>query len=314
MTPKRISVKFFSQGGAPIELEPFVPLFHRFVQRASVEGLLIDVADYAHVPNGPGVLLVGHDVDYGIDHAAGRPGLLTVRKRGGDAPLPELLADVLRKALIAVKAIEADGAAKVRFDLGAAEIAILDRLAAANRDEDAKQMRAAVETVVARVFGVDASLSRSGADDPRKPLTFEVRARRSESADALLARLGEPAAAPVAAEPAPPRVPGQSAWDISVEQLHHLRENGFDFVLIDVREEHEVEICEIGGRLIPLGTLGDRIEELDREAHIVVHCHLGGRSAAAVKTLRSAGFGNAWNLQGGIRAWIERIDPDLQDY
>ncbi len=109
-------------------------------------------------------------------------------------------------------------------------------------------------------------------------------------------------------------MPGQSDWDISVDQLKHLRDQGVDHVLLDVREEHEYEICQIGGQLIPLGQLGERMHELDRDAHIVVHCHLGGRSAMAVRALRGAGFANAWNLQGGIRAWIQRIDDSLTDY
>ena len=81
--PRRVSVKFFAnpQPGSALDLAPYIGLFHQFIQEKSVEGLLIDVADYTHVPDGPGILLVGHDVDYGIDLAGGRAGLLTVRKR-----------------------------------------------------------------------------------------------------------------------------------------------------------------------------------------------------------------------------------------
>jgi len=109
-------------------------------------------------------------------------------------------------------------------------------------------------------------------------------------------------------------VPGQTEWDISPEQLKHLMDQGVEFVLVDVREHHEIEICEIGGRPIPLRELGQRLHELDPDHHIVVHCHVGGRSAAAVNAMRQAGFENTWNLQGGIRAWIQRIDPSLTDY
>jgi adenylyltransferase/sulfurtransferase len=106
----------------------------------------------------------------------------------------------------------------------------------------------------------------------------------------------------------------QSDWDITVEDLKKLREDGAGFVLIDVRESHEREICEIGGDLIPLGTLAERIDELDRGAHIVVYCRSGGRSAKAVTALRAAGFDDAWNVQGGILAWADRIDPSLTRY
>jgi sulfur-carrier protein adenylyltransferase/sulfurtransferase len=106
----------------------------------------------------------------------------------------------------------------------------------------------------------------------------------------------------------------QSPWDISVEDLKRLRDGSVDFVLIDVREQHEYEICHLDGQLIPLGTLADRLGELDPHAHIVVHCRSGGRSANAVKAMRGAGFDNVWNVQGGILAWIDRIDPNLTRY
>lgn len=106
----------------------------------------------------------------------------------------------------------------------------------------------------------------------------------------------------------------QSPWDISVEDLKKLQDEQAEFVLIDVREPHEYEICQIGGDLIPLGQLASRIHELDPQAHVVVHCRSGGRSAKAVAALREAGFQNAWNVQGGILAWIERIDSSLTKY
>lgn len=106
----------------------------------------------------------------------------------------------------------------------------------------------------------------------------------------------------------------QSPWDISVEELQALRQQSASFVLLDVREPREYEICNLGGLLIPLGQLPARIGELDPEAHIVVHCRSGGRSANAVTALRGAGFTNAWNVQGGMLAWIDRIDPSLTKY
>ncbi|MGH0032144.1 MAG: rhodanese-like domain-containing protein [Myxococcota bacterium] len=106
----------------------------------------------------------------------------------------------------------------------------------------------------------------------------------------------------------------QSQWDITVEDLKKLRDEGVDFVLVDVREPHEYEICHLDGRLIPLGTLGEKMGELDAGAHVVVHCRSGVRSAKAVEVLRGAGFGNAWNVNGGILAWIDRIDGSLTRY
>lgn len=109
-------------------------------------------------------------------------------------------------------------------------------------------------------------------------------------------------------------MPQQSEWDISVEELKVLRDGSAVFVLIDVREDHEFEICELGGELIPLGSLPEKLGELDKDAHTVVHCKSGGRSARAVQLMRASGFTNAWNVNGGILAWIERIDSSLTPY
>jgi adenylyltransferase/sulfurtransferase len=103
----------------------------------------------------------------------------------------------------------------------------------------------------------------------------------------------------------------QCDWDISVEDLKQLKDDGAKFQLIDVREPHEFEVGEIGGELLPLGTLPEKIDSLDPDGHIVVHCKSGGRSAHAVKLLRAHGFTNVWNVQGGLIAWIAQIDPEL---
>jgi sulfur-carrier protein adenylyltransferase/sulfurtransferase len=106
----------------------------------------------------------------------------------------------------------------------------------------------------------------------------------------------------------------QSDWDISVQDLKKLRDEGTDFVLVDVREPHEYQICNLGGKLMPLGELSQHLEELDKNAHIVVHCRSGGRSARAVNAMRASGFTNAWNVQGGILAWADKVDPSVPKY
>ena len=312
---RRIALKFPAQAtsAGPLDLEPYIGLFHRFIQDKRLEGLLIDVADYAHVVDGPGILLVGHEVDYGIDLAGGSPGLLVTRKRTEGRPVSEVLEDALRKALVALLAIGESEVDVLRFRTDGLQIQILDRLVAPNDAEAWEALRSEVEPVLARVFG-DAKLEivRDHGDDPRRPLAFRVTAQEAPPADVLLERLGRSAgSAPAAGVPA---AEAQSPWDISVEELARLRESGAEFVLLDVREPHEFEICHLEGRLIPLGTLPQRISELEASAHVVVHCRSGGRSARAVELLRASGFENAWNLHGGILAWIERIDPSLTRY
>jgi sulfur-carrier protein adenylyltransferase/sulfurtransferase len=87
------------------------------------------------------------------------------------------------------------------------------------------------------------------------------------------------------------------------------------FELIDVREAFEYEIARIGGaKLIPLGEIAERVNELQRERPIVVHCHSGRRSAEAVRLLQERGFANLFNLEGGIDAWSDQIDPSVPKY
>ena len=87
-----------------------------------------------------------------------------------------------------------------------------------------------------------------------------------------------------------------------------------DIFILDVREPHEYQICNIGGHLIPLGDLPARMNELDSSREIVAHCRSGVRSAKAVTLLRQAGFGKVKNLAGGILAWSDKVDPTLPKY
>ncbi len=102
--------------------------------------------------------------------------------------------------------------------------------------------------------------------------------------------------------------------EITVEELKKRLDAKEDFVLVDVREPHEYQICNLNGKLIPLGDLPRRISELDPAKEMVVHCRSGARSARAVAFLRQAGFAKVSNLAGGILAWADRIDPKVPKY
>src|SRR5450755_4418656 len=101
---------------------------------------------------------------------------------------------------------------------------------------------------------------------------------------------------------------------ISVEELKQKLDAKSDVFILDVREPHEYQICNLGGYLIPLGDLAKRVGELDSSREIVAHCKMGGRSAKAVALLKQAGFTNVHNLVGGITAWAERIDSKMPKY
>jgi molybdopterin/thiamine biosynthesis adenylyltransferase/rhodanese-related sulfurtransferase len=102
--------------------------------------------------------------------------------------------------------------------------------------------------------------------------------------------------------------------EMEVEELKRRLDAGDDIYVLDVREPHEYQIANIGGHLIPLGDLPNRVNELDTSREIVAHCKMGGRSAKAVTFLRQAGFKKVHNLAGGITAWAERVDPKMPKY
>jgi rhodanese-related sulfurtransferase len=101
---------------------------------------------------------------------------------------------------------------------------------------------------------------------------------------------------------------------ISVTDFKRKRDGGEDIYLLDVREPHEFQIANLGGHLIPLGDLPARVNELDKNREIVVHCKMGGRSQKAAELLKQAGFNHVQNLAGGITAWSEQIDPSVPKY
>ena len=103
--------------------------------------------------------------------------------------------------------------------------------------------------------------------------------------------------------------------ELSARTFKQLLDQREDVVILDVREPFEYEIAHIdGSRLIPLGELPQRVNELDTADQIVVYCHTGVRSAQAVSLLKSMGFKKAKNLKGGIKAWTQQIDSSLQAY
>jgi molybdopterin/thiamine biosynthesis adenylyltransferase/rhodanese-related sulfurtransferase len=108
--------------------------------------------------------------------------------------------------------------------------------------------------------------------------------------------------------------PQTSVPEITPRELKARLDRGDDLYVLDVREPHEYQICNIGGHLIPLGELSRRVNELDSAREIVAHCRSGKRSAEAAEFLRKAGFKKLWNLKGGILAWSDEVDSSVPKY
>jgi molybdopterin/thiamine biosynthesis adenylyltransferase/rhodanese-related sulfurtransferase len=102
--------------------------------------------------------------------------------------------------------------------------------------------------------------------------------------------------------------------EMTPRELKQRLDRGDDLFVLDVREPHEYQICNLNGYLLPLGDLPKRVHELDSSREIVAHCRSGKRSADAAEFLRKAGFRKIWNLKGGILAWSDEVDPSMPKY
>jgi adenylyltransferase/sulfurtransferase len=105
-----------------------------------------------------------------------------------------------------------------------------------------------------------------------------------------------------------------SVQEIRAEELKQRLDNGDKLFLLDVRDEYEYEISNIGGQLIPLAELPKRLSESNGGLEIVTVCKMGPRGVKAAELLQQKGFKNVSNLQGGIHAWSDRVDRKVRKY
>ena len=198
MQVQQLSVKVFVRATADevtdVDQETLIPIFHKWIRdnRLSQGGegpLLIDVADYRHVPKGPGVMLIAHEGHYGLDCGAGRVGMLYGRKRDAIGDAADKLREVLRSALRACVALQGESKFDgLQFDPGDLEIRVMSRLVARNTPDDFAALQASVAPVLGQLFdGAEHTAVQLG--DERQPLTMHVRATGTHEADALLSRL-----------------------------------------------------------------------------------------------------------------------------
>jgi hypothetical protein len=137
MDLQRFEIKLFAAEGEGVELALLIPVFHRWIQTRAVEGMLIDVADYSHVVDGPGILLVAHEANYALDETGGRRGFLYSRKQPLDGTLAERLFRAAEIALRACRELESAPELGGRLRFRGDEIRVIanDRLAAPNTEE-----------------------------------------------------------------------------------------------------------------------------------------------------------------------------------
>jgi hypothetical protein len=205
MDAHKLQLKIFvtPESAAALDPEAFTPVFHRWIKEHVLPELVIDVANYLHVPRGPGVVLIGHGSDYFMDQGAGAPpgetrlGLLHNRKRSGPAPA-ERLDDLARRTLHAAALLERDPAlaGKLRFATNELLFRINDRLAAPASDATLAAVRGELGALAAKLYPGGGNLERVGG--PKE--LFSVRITSSTAESPPLAALVERAGGPPTAD------------------------------------------------------------------------------------------------------------------
>jgi hypothetical protein len=184
---EHVNIKIFAVDSSNVRFADAIPVFHRWIQSRDLPELLIDVADYSHVPAGPGVVLVGLEANYALDNAHNRPGLLYVRKATDGAPASESLRRSYDSALAASRRLEAEPEfqGKLKFNPDELEITLNDRLLYPNTEEGWKSVEPALTAFLDGLYGAGVyDLQRS--TDPRERLSVLV-GRTSRSARGLQA-------------------------------------------------------------------------------------------------------------------------------
>jgi hypothetical protein len=181
MNVQHVNVKIFAEDPA-IDLAGAIPVFHRWIQGNVCEELLIDVADYRHVPAGPGVLLVGHEANYSLDLSSDRLGLLYNRKAWRDGPPRDKLSQAFHAALAACRRLEQEPEfqGRLKFSSGDCEVIINDRLLAPNTDATWQALKPAFEEFFGGLYGPGVTFERSA--DPRERFRVGVKADRPVAA------------------------------------------------------------------------------------------------------------------------------------
>jgi len=191
MELQRVGVKFFCGDGASIDLEEFIAVFHRWIQTGALECLLIDVADYSHVEDGPGILLVAHEGIYAIDEGDGRRGLMYYQRQACGGSLAERLASVTRSALTACEKLvsEPEFAGRLSFRGDELDVFANDRLIAPNTPETLAAFEPSLADLLGKLYP-DGNCELVPEPDARERFAVAVTAPAGPDAGALLQRLG----------------------------------------------------------------------------------------------------------------------------
>jgi hypothetical protein len=180
---EHVNIKIFAAAGNPnLRIADAIPVFHRWIQSRDLPELLIDVADYSHVPAGPGVVLIGHEANYALDNSCNRPGLLYCQKARGSASAGENLRRSHDSALSASRRLEGEPEfkGKIEFNPDQLEITLNDRLLYPNTEDGWKSVEPMLTAFLDGLYGAGAyAITRS--TDSRERLSVLVTAGANRS-------------------------------------------------------------------------------------------------------------------------------------
>jgi hypothetical protein len=189
MNVQHVNVKIYAEPAA-IDLGDAIPVFHRWIQEGATGELLIDVADYRHVPAGPGVIVVGHEANYSLDWGPeNRLGLLYSRKAPVDGSTADKLLQAFYAALEACRRLEDEPAFQgaLRFNAGACEVIVNDRLLAPNTEETWQALKPELDEFFAGLFQ-HRDYAMTPSKDPRERFSVRTSASGVRDVRALLPR------------------------------------------------------------------------------------------------------------------------------
>jgi len=190
---QHINVKLPLRDPDQIDLGALIPVFHSWIQDQVCDELLLDVADYRHVPDGPGIVLIGHEANYSVDNADGRLGVRYSRKASIPGTNQERLEQAVRSAVRAAQRLEEDAAEGEKLLINGQEIEmwINDRLLAPNREETRSAVSSELRVFLDKLLAGNA-YALSFDPDPRRLLTARIAWDREFSVSELLETLKEP--------------------------------------------------------------------------------------------------------------------------
>jgi hypothetical protein len=184
MNVQHINIKIFIENPEDVRLEEYSGVFNNWIQRHVTPEALIDVADYLHVQNGPGIILIGHEADYSLDNRLGRLGLLYNRKAQLEGTTQEKMAQATRAVLTAARLLEKERGLK--FSAQEAQVTINDRLLVPNTAETFSALEPEFKLYFDRLYnGTEYALIYASAD-PRERFMLQVNAVANFDVESLL--------------------------------------------------------------------------------------------------------------------------------